>query len=108
MRFARIAFHVVSGRQVFRHPCTQDRSYILQKLIAFHQEHETPMKQVLVELENSIEQAENLSDSGFTFLVRPSDSTAKTLCPDVGTNKTQQSKLSKASGVDQLIAEFQS
>jgi hypothetical protein len=56
MRFARIAFHIVSGRQVFRHPCTQDHSYILEKLIAFHQEHETPMKQVLVDLESAIEQ----------------------------------------------------
>jgi transposase len=56
MRFARIAFQLVSGRQVFRHPCTQDHSYILQKFIAFQQERETPMKQVLSDLQAIIDQ----------------------------------------------------
>jgi hypothetical protein len=56
MRFTRIAFHLVSGHQVFRHPCTQEHSYILQKYIAFHEEHETPMTQVLADLQAIIEQ----------------------------------------------------
>ncbi|MBI3464667.1 MAG: transposase [Planctomycetes bacterium] len=43
MRFARIAYHLVAGRQVFQHPSTRERGYILQKLIAFHREHDTPL-----------------------------------------------------------------
>ena len=34
-RFCRIAFHMVAGRMTFRHPCTQQRDYILKKLIRF-------------------------------------------------------------------------
>ena len=33
MRFARIAFHMVAGRQVFQHPATRERGYVLEKLI---------------------------------------------------------------------------
>lgn len=56
MRFARIAFHIVAGQQVFRHPATRERGYVLEKLIAFHQEHETPMTQVLADLEAAVAQ----------------------------------------------------
>ncbi len=38
-RFCRIAFHMVSGRMSFRHPCTQQRDYILKKLLRFSLEH---------------------------------------------------------------------
>ena len=31
-RFCRIAFQMVAGRMIFRHPCTQKRDYILTKL----------------------------------------------------------------------------
>ena len=36
LRFCRIAFQMVAGRQVFRHPSIQGRHYILDKLSAFH------------------------------------------------------------------------
>jgi hypothetical protein len=35
----RIAYQMVAGGQVFRHPCLQHRSYILDKLNAFEREH---------------------------------------------------------------------
>ena len=54
MRFCRIAFQMVAGRQVFRHPCIQGRHYILDKLNAFHREHDTDMAQVLSDLQAAV------------------------------------------------------
>jgi transposase len=51
LRFCRIAFHMVAGRQVFRHPCIQGRHYILDKLSAFHREHDTAVNEVLANLQ---------------------------------------------------------
>jgi transposase len=55
-RFCRISFQMVAGRQVFRHPCLQGRHYILDKLVAFHREHDTPMPEVLHDLQAAIAQ----------------------------------------------------
>jgi hypothetical protein len=55
-RFARIAFHSVAGRQVFQHPATRERGYVLEKLIAFHRDHDTPMTQVLADLDTAVTQ----------------------------------------------------
>ena len=49
-RFCRIAYHMVAGRQVFRHPSLRERGYILDKLLAFHLEHDTPYEQVMRDL----------------------------------------------------------
>ena len=49
-RFCRIAFQMVAGRQVFRHPGLQQRHYILEKLTAFHRDHATRSAQVLADL----------------------------------------------------------
>lgn len=49
--FSRIAFAMVVGRRLFPHPCCQPRHYILDKLLRFHREHDTPMTQVLLDLE---------------------------------------------------------
>lgn len=46
-RFCRIAFHMVAGRQVFRHPSLRERGYILDKLLAFHLEHGATWQQRL-------------------------------------------------------------
>jgi transposase len=54
LRFCRIAFQMVAGRQVFRHPCIQGRHYILDKLTAFHRDHDTPMPEVLADLQAAI------------------------------------------------------
>jgi hypothetical protein len=56
MRFARIAYQMVAGRQVFRHPGLQQRHYILHKLNAFHRDHETPMAEQLRDLQAALEQ----------------------------------------------------
>jgi transposase len=53
-RFCRIAFQIVAGRQVFRHPCLRERSLILDKLLAFHVEHETPMQETMRDLHHAI------------------------------------------------------
>jgi transposase len=56
LRFCRIAFQMVAGRQVFRHPCIQGRHYILDKLTAFHREHDTPLTDVLRDLQVAVGQ----------------------------------------------------
>jgi transposase len=56
LRFCRIAFQMVAGRQVFRHPSIQGRHTILDKLTAFHREHDTSMAEVLRDLQAAIGQ----------------------------------------------------
>jgi transposase len=56
LRFCRIAFQMVAGRQVFRHPCIPGRHYLLDKLNAFHREHDTAMSDVLRDLQAAIDQ----------------------------------------------------
>jgi len=54
VRFCRIAFQRVAGRQVFRHPCLQGRHYILDKLTAFHRDQDTAMPDVLRDLQAAL------------------------------------------------------
>jgi transposase len=54
-RFCRIAYHMVAGRQVFRHPSCRERHYILEKLTIFYSDHETPMEQVLRDLHAAVD-----------------------------------------------------
>jgi transposase len=54
LRFARIAFSMVAGRQVFRHPCLRERHTILDKLLVFHREHNTPWEQSLADLRRAM------------------------------------------------------
>jgi hypothetical protein len=56
LRFCRIAFQMVAGRQVFRHPSIPGRHYILDKLTAFHRAHDTPMTEVLRDLQAAVGQ----------------------------------------------------
>jgi transposase len=56
LRFCRIAFQMVAGQQVFHHPSIQNRHYILDKLSAFHRDHETGMVEVLRDLQATITQ----------------------------------------------------
>jgi transposase len=51
LRFCRIAFQMVAGRQVFRHPCIQGRHSVLDKLMAFHRAHDTAVAEVLHDLQ---------------------------------------------------------
>ena len=50
-RFCRIAYQMVAGGQVFRHPSCQKRDAILRKLSIFHSEHGSSMAQVLTDLQ---------------------------------------------------------
>jgi transposase len=56
LRFCRIAFQMVAGGQVFRHPCLPGRHYILDKLMAFHRQHDTPLPTMLRDLEAAVAQ----------------------------------------------------
>jgi transposase len=56
LRFCRIAYQMVAGRQVFHHPCLQGRHYILDKLSAFHREHDSPVAVVLRDLQAAVTQ----------------------------------------------------
>ena len=47
---------MVAGRQVFRHPSIQGRHYILDKLNAFHRDHDTGMAEVLRDLHAAVNQ----------------------------------------------------
>jgi transposase len=54
-RFCRIAYQMVAGRQVFRHPSCRERHYIIQKLFIFYCEHETSMEQVRRDLSEAVD-----------------------------------------------------
>lgn len=56
LRFCRIAFQMVVGRQVFRHPCIQGRHYILEKLTAFHRDHGSGTTELMRDLQATIAQ----------------------------------------------------
>jgi transposase len=56
LRFCRIAFQIVAGRQVFRHPAIQGRHYVLDKLMAFQRERDTAMTDVLRSLQAAVDQ----------------------------------------------------
>src|SRR5262245_14486681 len=51
LRFCRIAYQIVAGRQVFRHPCLQGRHYVLAKLMAFQRDHDTGATESLRDLQ---------------------------------------------------------
>jgi len=55
-RFCRIAYQIVAGRQVFRHPSLPGRSYILQKLLDFQSQHQTPTAECLAQLQAATDQ----------------------------------------------------
>jgi transposase len=54
--FSRLAFAIVAGRQLFPHPCCQQRHYILGKLLEFHADHRTPSEELRQDLETVVGQ----------------------------------------------------
>ena len=54
--FSRLAFAMVAGRQLFPHPCCQQRHYIIGKLLAFHSAHGTDLQAMRRDLEVAAEQ----------------------------------------------------
>jgi transposase len=55
-RFCRIAYQMVAGRKVFRHPSCQTRDYVLKKLIAFHHEHDSGIEGITRDLDAAVTQ----------------------------------------------------
>ncbi len=55
-RATRCVFQMVSGRRLYHHPSRLDRQYVLDKLLTFHQEHDTPPDQILRDLHLAAEQ----------------------------------------------------
>jgi transposase len=53
-RFCRIAYQVVAGGTTYRHPCSQQRDYIIQKLIKFSIEHDIPCDRLLRNLDAAV------------------------------------------------------
>ncbi len=54
--FSRLLYVMVAGRQLFPHPCRQQRHYILHKLMEFHRDADTHMSQVLADLDAATQQ----------------------------------------------------
>jgi transposase len=52
-RAVRTVFQMVSGRQLYHHPSRLDRQYVLDKLLTFHEEHETPPHEILRDLQQA-------------------------------------------------------
>jgi transposase len=55
-RFCRIAYHLVAGRQVFHHPSSQERHYLLHKLTQFHADHGSGTAELLRDLQAAVAQ----------------------------------------------------
>jgi hypothetical protein len=50
-RLSRLLYAMVAGQQILDHSCCRERHYILQKLVQFHGEHDTPPAQLRQDLE---------------------------------------------------------
>lgn len=55
-RAVRPVFQMVSGRKLYRHPSRLDRGYVMEKLLAFHREHQTPPHKIVGDLQQAAEQ----------------------------------------------------
>lgn len=55
-RAVRPVFQMVSGRKLYCHPSRLDRSYVLDKLLAFHREHQTPPHEIVRDLQQAARQ----------------------------------------------------
>ena len=55
-RATRTVFQMVSGRKLYHHPSRLDRSYVIDKLLKFHQEHQTPPAAILHDLREAAAQ----------------------------------------------------
>jgi transposase len=52
-RVTRTVFQMVSGRRLFYHPSRLDRQYVLDKLLAFHRDRQTPPHEILRDLQHA-------------------------------------------------------
>jgi hypothetical protein len=55
-RLTRTVFQMISGRRLYRHPSRLDRGYVMEKLLVFHREHQTPPHLIVADLEHAAQQ----------------------------------------------------
>jgi len=55
-RFCRIAFQVVAGDGILRHPCLQKRHYVVKKLMEFYDEHSIAIDETKSDLDAAVAQ----------------------------------------------------
>jgi transposase len=55
-RVTRTVFHMVAGRKIYQHPSRLDRGYVMQKLLEFLRERETPATTILTILKGAADQ----------------------------------------------------
>jgi len=55
-RAVRPVFQMVSGRKLYRHPSRLDRGYVMDKLLVFHREHQTPPHEIVGDLQQAAKQ----------------------------------------------------
>ena len=55
---------MVSGRRLYHHASRLDRQYVLDKLLTFHQEHQTPPTQILRDLQHAADQIPKSEQAG--------------------------------------------
>lgn len=55
-RAVRPVFQMVSGRKLYQHPCRLDRGYVMDKLLVFHRDHQTPPHEIVRDLQLAVEQ----------------------------------------------------
>lgn len=55
-RFCRLAYAMVARGDIFSHACCQPRHYLLDKLREFHHQHQTPVAQILDDMNQAIGQ----------------------------------------------------
>jgi hypothetical protein len=47
---------MISGRRLYQHPSRLDRSYVMEKLLTYHREHNTPPHLIVRDLELAAKQ----------------------------------------------------
>lgn len=55
-RATRVFYQIVAGGQVFHHPIMRRRSYLVEKLLHFHREHQIAPEQMLANLQHAVQQ----------------------------------------------------
>jgi hypothetical protein len=55
-RLTRTVFQMISGRQLYCHPSRLDRGYVLDKLLTYHRQHQTPPHRIVHDLEQAAQQ----------------------------------------------------
>jgi transposase len=102
-RFCRIAYQMVAGRQVFRHPSCRPRHKILEKLSNFSIVHNTPFDQVLRDFRAAadwIPAAEYAAEAEpFQQAMGPSTSSAQSAAKCKPSNAGRNSKASSGPAI---------